>query len=106
MKMYIVVKNEIPDELIPVIAAHASLACYLQFKDDERMIRWINGVFRKVVCSASNDVFEKLKNEGDFICLTESVLDNIEVSLAFCPRDEYPKIFKYLSKWKPSGQKK
>jgi len=28
MKMYIVVKDNIPDKLIPVITAHASLACY------------------------------------------------------------------------------
>ena len=97
--MYIIVKDSIPDKLVPVITAHASLACYKKYEDNGNMIKWINGIFKKVVCIASEIEFEKLKNESDFIVLTESSLDNKEVSLAFCPREEYPKIFKFLKMW-------
>lgn len=31
MKMYIILKDDIPDILVPVITAHASLACYKKF---------------------------------------------------------------------------
>lgn len=103
MKMYIIVKDSIPDKLVPVITAHASLACYKKFQEDEQMIAWMNGVFKKVVCVVNEVDFENYKNEPDSILLTESSLDNREVCLAFCPRTEYPKKFKYLSMWTPQN---
>lgn len=101
--MYIIVKDDTPDKLVPVIAAHASLACYKKFEADERMIKWINEVFKKVVCLATGTEFDKLKSETDFVVLTESSLDNREVCLAFCPREEYPKKFKFLKMWAPQN---
>ena len=103
MKMYIIVKDDIPDKIVPVITAHASLACYKKFETNEVMIKWINGIFKKVVCLATDAEFDKLKNEIDFVLLTESSLDNKEVCLAFCPREEYPKKFKFLKMWTPQN---
>jgi peptidyl-tRNA hydrolase len=101
--MYIIVKDNIPDKLAPVIAAHASLACYKKFQENDNMIKWINGIFKKVVCLANETEFDKLKNETDFLVITESSLDNKEVALAFCPREEYPKKFKFLKMWTPQN---
>jgi len=101
MKMYIILLNNIPDKLAPVISAHASLACYKKFQNDERMEKWINGIFKKVVCVVNEKEFTRLKNETDYVLLTESSLGNREVCLAFCPRDEYPKMFKFLKMWIP-----
>jgi hypothetical protein len=67
------------------------------------MITWINGVFKKVVCLANEVEFDKLKSETDFVMLTESSLGNKEVCLAFCPREEYPKKFKFLKMWTPQN---
>lgn len=103
MKMYIIVKSDIPDKLVPLITAHASLACYKKFQDNEDMIKWINGIFNKVVCLANENEFDRLKNENDFVVLTESSLDNKEVCLAFCPREEYSKKFKFLKMWTPQN---
>ncbi|AYN04036.1 hypothetical protein OIU80_14785 [Flavobacterium sp. LS1R47] len=103
MKMYIIIKDNIPDKLAPVIAAHASLACYKKFQENEDMIKWINGIFKKVVCLANEIEFDKLKNETDFVVITESSLDNKEVALAFCPREEYSKKFKFLKMWTPQN---
>lgn len=103
MKMYIIVKDNIPDRLVPVITAHASLACYKKFEENENMMKWIDGIFKKVVCLASEVEFERLKNETDFVVLTESSLDDREVGLAFCPRAEYPAMFKFLKMWKPQN---
>lgn len=103
MKMYIIVKNNVPDKLVPVITAHASLACYKKYEDNEDMTKWINGIFKKVVCVVNDSEFDGLKNETDCIVLTESSLDNREVSLAFCPREEYPKKFKFLKMWTPQN---
>lgn len=103
MKMYIIVKNNIPDKLVPVITAHASLACYKKYETNEHMQKWINGIFKKVFCVTNEIEFEKLKDEPDFVALTESSLSNDEVCLAFCPREEYPKRFKFLKMWTPQN---
>ncbi len=104
MKMYIILLNNIPDRLAPVISAHASLACYKKFQTDERMVKWINGTFKKVVCVVNENEFDKLKKESDYVLLTESSLDNQEVCLAYCPREEFPKMFKFLRMWKPQNK--
>lgn len=104
MKMYIVLKNNVPDKLVPVITAHASLACYKKYESDKDMQQWINSIFKKVVCIASEKEFEKLKEIDKNLILTESMLDNAEVCIVFCPREEYPKVFKFLSMWKPINQ--
>ncbi len=72
--MYIIVKDDIPDKLVPVITAHASLACYKRFEENADMITWMNGIFKKVVCLANEVEFGKLKNETDFVVLIESSL--------------------------------
>ena len=104
MKMYIVIKNDVPDKLVPVISAHASLACYRKFQENEDMTIWINGIFKKVVCLANETEFNSLKEEERLVLLTESSLDNREVCLVFCPREEYPKRFRFLKMWTPQNQ--
>ncbi len=102
MRMYIVVKKSVPAQLVPVITAHASLACYKRFEKHNHMVEWINGIFKKIVWSVSEKEFEALKEEQDNIVLTESALDNQQVCIAFCPRPDFPKKFKFLRMWKPS----
>jgi peptidyl-tRNA hydrolase len=101
MKMYILVKRDVPDKFVPVITAHASLACFRRFEHTPNMQAWINGIFKKVVCAVNEREFQNAKKEPDHIILTESALDNQEVCIAFSPRDEYSKMFKFLRMWTP-----
>ncbi|WP_055095309.1 peptidyl-tRNA hydrolase [Flavobacterium aquidurense] len=101
MKMYILVKRDVPDKLVPVIAAHASLACFRKFEHNENMQKWINGIFKKVVCAVSETEFINAQKEADNIVLTESSLENQEVCIAFVPREEYHKMFKFFKMWTP-----
>ena len=101
MKMYILIKDEVPDKMAPVIAAHASLATYKRFEQDEKMQRWIGSVFKKVVCRVSSGEFEKARQLDQHVVLTESALDHKEVCLGFCPREEYPKAFRFYKMWSP-----
>ena len=103
MKMYILVKRELPDKMVPVIAAHASLACFRKFENTENMQTWINGIFKKVVCVVSETEFTNAKKESDHVVLTESTLDNQEVCIAFSPRAEYSKMFKFFAMWTPKN---
>jgi len=103
MKMYILVKREVPDKMVPVITAHASLACFRKFENTANMQTWINGIFKKVVWVVSETEFANAKKEADHIVLTESALDNQEVCIAFLPREEYAKMFKFFRMWVPNN---
>lgn len=102
--MYILIKREVPDKFVPVIAAHASLACFRKFEHTPDMQTWINGIFKKVVCVVNETEFQNAKKEPDHIVLTESALDNAEVCIAFSPREEYSKMFKFLKMWTPQNK--
>jgi len=102
--MYILVKREVPDQLVPVITAHASLACFRKFEQTTAMQQWINGPFKKVVCAVNDSEFQNARKEPGHLVLTESALDGREVCIAFSPREEYPKMFRFLKMWTPQPE--
>ncbi|WP_299684424.1 peptidyl-tRNA hydrolase [uncultured Dokdonia sp.] len=95
MKMYILIKDDIPEGFAILAAAHASLATYLKYKEDSDMQTWISGTFYKVVCKVNDKEFQKAKAFKDHVLLTESALEHKEVAIAFKPREEWPKPFKF-----------
>jgi hypothetical protein len=96
MKMYILIRDDIPLGFAMVAAAHASLAGYLKFQESPEVKEWLAGPFRKAVCKVSPKEFENAKLVEDHLVLTESALDNQEVAIVFRPRNEWPKMFKYF----------
>lgn len=96
MKMYILIKDSTPTGFAILAAAHASLAAYLKFSESAEMREWLSGPFYKVICRVTDEEFERAKTVPDHVVLTESALDNQEVALAFKPRAEWPKMFKFL----------
>ncbi len=100
MKMYILIKDDVPDGFAVLAAAHASLAAYLKFKDTPEVIEWLSGSFYKVICKVNAKEFEKAKTFDDLVVLTESALDDQEVAIAFKPREDWPKPFRFYKLWK------
>jgi peptidyl-tRNA hydrolase len=100
MKMFILIRDSIPTGFALVAAAHASLACYLKFKDTPQVMQWLSGSFKKVVCRVTDQEFQKAKEFDDHVVLTESALDNREVAIAFKPREEWPKAFRFYRLYK------
>lgn len=96
MKMYILIKESVPLGFAVLAAAHASLACYLKFKDTPEVAEWLSGPFYKAVCKVNDAEFEKAKECADHVVITESALQGMEIAIAFKPREEYPKAFKYF----------
>ena len=95
MKMYILIPDSVPLGYAVLAAAHASLACYLKYRDDADVAAWLSGPFSKVICRVSDSEFEQAKAVDDSVLLTESALSGQEVALAFRPRAEWPKAFKF-----------
>lgn len=96
VKSYILIKDSVPLGYAVVAAAHASLAVYLEFRDAEEVQQWLAGPFRKAVCKVSAEDLEKAKAVPDHVVITESALDDEEVAIAFKPREEWPKSFKFF----------
>ncbi len=100
MKMYILIKDDIPEGFAILAAAHASLAAYLKFKKDPDMQTWVSNTFYKVICKVNDKEFQKAKMVEDHVVLTESALDHTEVAIAFKPREEWPKPFRFYTLYK------
>lgn len=84
LKMYIVLRWDLPVSMAVVAAAHASLGTYLTWKDDPIMQDWQQKSFRKVLCKALHrEHWIHCKTLGEHRVFTESSLDNMEVSLGF-----------------------
>lgn len=96
LKMYILIRDAIPPGFATLGAAHASLAAYLRFKDEPAVAEWLSGPFYKTICRVSDAEFERAKAVDKHVCITESALDGAEVALAFCPRAEWPKMFRFF----------
>ena len=95
MKMYILIKDSVLEGFAILAAAHASLAAYLKFKDSPEVEEWLSGPFYKVICKVNNKEFQRAKTFDNHVVLTESALDHDEVAIAFCPREEWPKPFRF-----------
>ena len=96
MKMYILVRESLPVGRAIVAVAHASLACYLKFRDEPEVTEWLAGPFHKVVCAVTDSELERAKLVADHVVITESQLDGAEVALAFKPREVWAKSFQFL----------
>ncbi len=96
MKMYILVRDDVPLGFAMVAVAHASLAGYLQFRDTPEVAQWLTGPFYKAVCKVNDKEFNNAKLVPDHVVLTESALEGREVAIVFKPRDEWPKMFRFL----------
>ncbi len=100
MKMYIFVKDVVPDNFVPVVTAHASLSCYLKYEFDYDMCMWVNTSFKKVICCVNEEEFNELLLLSKHNITFESSLDGIDVAITFCPRQD-SKMFRKYKLWKP-----
>lgn len=101
LKMYICIKQSIPSHKCLGIA-HGVLMAHLKFGADDTISfamgkfyrEWLKNSFRKVVVEVTDSEFEELKEIENNVIVTESGLDGMEISIIFCPRPEWPEIFK------------
>jgi hypothetical protein len=99
MKMYILILENVPAGHAVNTAAHASLACYLKYRDTSDMHRWLT-FFKKVSCRVTQEQLDTAKElAGDYVTITESNLDGAVTGAAFAPRDTWPSFFKTLELW-------
>lgn len=95
--MYILVLDDIEVGMAINTACHAAVACTLKYQDTDEVKEWLDTSFRKVTCKVNRKEFDlAMQKEDDFVIMTELNLDNRETALAFKPRENYHKMFKFL----------
>ena len=100
LKIYILIKDWIDIGHAVNGVGHAVLILDRKYKDDPIYIDWKDNHFSKVTCKVSEQEFEDAKQYGDYIVCEEMAFDNQEIMLAFKPREEWPKRFKYFKLYK------
>lgn len=102
MRMYILVRDDVPLGLAMAAVGHATLACYLKFKDQPETQTWLDTSFRKCVCRVNAKQFNNAKAFPQHVVVTESALAGVETALAFMPRSDadWPKDFKFYPLYK------
>lgn len=98
--MYILLKDDLDPSWAPLVAAHSSLSAYLKLESNINMVTWAETSFRKVICKVNQKEFDTAKTFDNVVVITESALDNKEVAIVLCPREEYPKPVKFYKLWK------
>ena len=102
-KMYLLIKDSVPDNLVPLICAHASLAAWLKYESTNSVRDWVNNSFRKVVCRVSEDEFNRAALFNGSHVTTASELENKQVCCVLVPMvEEYPPEVKKYELWKPT----
>jgi peptidyl-tRNA hydrolase len=104
-KIYILIKDWVDVGHAVNTAGHASLILYLKYKNHPNMKEWLENSFRKVTCKVSEEVFKQAKKQDDYVIVTENAFkkengEDTEVALAFLPRKEWSKFFKFLQLYK------
>ena len=91
--MYVCIKKSLPSHKI-VAAAHGPLIAHLKFQGRPEYDSWLKESFRKAVVEVTDEEFELLKKESDYITVTEDTWDDKELALIFCPREKWNPIFR------------
>ena len=100
-RMYILILDDLPVGHAINTACHSAVACTLKFQDSIEVAEWLDDSFRKVTCKVSRKEFDNsMIREDNFVVMTELNLDGRETAVAFKPRDEYHKMFKFLTLYK------
>ena len=102
LKMYILIREDTPADIVPLVASHLPMLTYRKFKNYPLMQKWFETELQKtVVCKVSAEIFEKAKEYGEYFALVEIHHQELgELGLGFSVQREYPKFFKFLPLYK------
>jgi peptidyl-tRNA hydrolase len=105
-KMYIAVREDVPDFMVPTLVAHSVLGAHMSFKDEVSYNEWLSESFRKVTLRVSIKEFNKILTLTDHLLYTgyEKTTLNAEPScVVVCPvySNKIPNVLKFGKLWKP-----
>lgn len=110
-RMYICVREGVPDHMVPVLVAHTVMNANDHFQNCDEEIRnryllWKKESFRKCVVRVSNSEWTKISKLPNVFLGYENTVMEREFSCAIpCPihQSELPNVLKFAKLWRPSG---
>ena len=102
LKMYVLIREDTPPDIVPLIAAHTAMGTYKKFANELVTKKWFETKLQKtVICTVTPLQFEEAKRSGAYFTLTEvHHLELGELGLGINVRRTYPKFFKFLRLYK------
>lgn len=102
LKMYLVLRWDLPIEMSVCAAGHAALGTYLTWETDPVMQKWKQTSFVKIWCKALHKShWDFIKTLGEHRIFTESCLNHAETCLGFRVLENPNPILTELPLWKP-----
>jgi hypothetical protein len=97
-RMYVLILDDVPLGSAINSVGHAAVAATLKWQDSPETQAWLKDSFRKVTCLVTQEQLDRaIEVEDDYVEITELALDKRVVGVAFKPRQEYHKHFKFLT---------
>ena len=63
-KLYIAVRDDFPDYMVPTLVAHSVLAAHIKFAGNSNYDEWLSESFKKCVVKVNAKEYEKIKSLG------------------------------------------
>lgn len=105
--MYILVRDEAPDYIVPNSTAHGSLMGHLEWSDNDHPCNrqyddWLANHFNKVTCRVTDAEWNLVLSEiSNYIIVTESRLNDMEICMVVHPILSGHPTLNNLKLWKP-----
>lgn len=111
-RMYICIREGVPDHMVPVLVAHTMINAHIKFSssDDqyvfERYHSWFNKSFKKCVVSVGGMSWERVKELPHVFLGYENTVfdgsDSCAVCLPLFQEDTVPNVLKFSKLWRPN----
>lgn len=105
-KMYIAVREDFPDFMVPTLVAHSVLAAHLKFQDSLVYQTWLTESFKKVVLKVNKKEFDKIKSTLNcHVGFEKHTLNGEDSCLVVEPvsYEAIPNVLKFAKTWKPNN---
>lgn len=116
LKLYIAVRDDCPDFMVPTLVAHAVLGAHQAFSLSTQRetvqkpyINWFYNSFKKVVLRTNQKEFNKIIEmrkelyfeSGIFLAHENKTCNGEKTCAVVSPRGDYPNVIKFAKLWKP-----
>lgn len=103
-KLYIAVLDSVPDNMVPVLVAHAVLTSHIKFNTEDFYREWITSSFRKCVVRVNKKEFEKIRKLQYVSESYENKTLNGEISCLVVPPyyENIPNVLAFSQLWRVS----
>lgn len=103
-RLYIAVRDQVPDYIVPTLVAHTILNADAHFKENLQYQAWKNLSFKKCVIRVNEKEWNKITALEDVYLGYENRTLNAEMSCAVvlpCPNSNIANVLKFAKLWQP-----